>query len=186
LLLLGALGVAIGITAANPDQPNARMGLIAAAYAGGSLLVALFVGGLVSTRIGAIYDGATGFWEGALVWVVSVLLLGYLTASGVSSLVGGAFSMMGNASQAMGSMMQGGPTTGDAARAVDQAKSRLQDALSSGQIQQKAEALQQKAAQAKPAATRAAWVTFGGFVLSLAAAIGGAMAGRRRRPVPRG
>ena len=40
-------------------------------------------------------------------------------------------------------------------------------------------ALQQKAAEMKPAATRAAWITFGALVLSLAAAVIGAMAGRR-------
>jgi hypothetical protein len=50
------------------------------------------------------------------------------------------------------------------------------------QLMQKAKAsgaLQQKAEEMKPAATRAAWITFGALVLSLAAAVIGAMAGRR-------
>jgi hypothetical protein len=40
-------------------------------------------------------------------------------------------------------------------------------------------ALQQKAEEVKPQATRAAWMTFGALLLSLLAAVIGAMAGRR-------
>jgi hypothetical protein len=40
-------------------------------------------------------------------------------------------------------------------------------------------ALQQKAEEMKPQATRAAWITFGALLLSLLAAVLGAMAGRR-------
>jgi hypothetical protein len=52
---------------------------------------------------------------------------------------------------------------------VDQAKSRG--------------ALQQKAEELKPQASRAAWITLGALLLSLLAAVIGAMAGRRREPV---
>jgi Rieske Fe-S protein len=45
-------------------------------------------------------------------------------------------------------------------------------------------AIQQKAQQAQPAATRTAWITFGALVLSLLTAVLGAMAGRRTAPVP--
>ena len=40
-------------------------------------------------------------------------------------------------------------------------------------------ALQQKAEEMKPQATRAAWITFGALLLSLLTAVLGAMAGRR-------
>ena len=40
-------------------------------------------------------------------------------------------------------------------------------------------ALQQKAEEVKPQASRAAWITFGALLLSLLAAVLGAMAGRR-------
>src|SRR5690242_13874765 len=106
LLLLAALGVAVGITATDPAQTDAaKLGTGAGVWAGLSLLVALFIGGMVSTRIGAIFDGTTGFFEGALVWVVSVLLMAYLAGSGLSSLAGGAFSMVGGAQQAVGSVL---------------------------------------------------------------------------------
>ena len=50
------------------------------------------------------------------------------------------------------------------------------------EISQNLPALQQKVQEAKPQASRAAWVTFGALLLSLAAAVLGALAGRRRAP----
>jgi hypothetical protein len=41
-------------------------------------------------------------------------------------------------------------------------------------------ALEQKAEEVKPQATKAAWITFGALVLSLLAAVLGAMSGRRK------
>ena len=175
LLLLAALGVAVGITATDPAQTDpSKLGTGAGIWAGVSLLVALFVGGMVSTRIGAIFDGTTGFFEGALVWVVSVLLMGYLAASGVGSLAGGAFSMIGGAQQAVGSVLG----TTDPQAIKEQAQQKAQD------LKQSLPQLQQRAQEAKPTATKAAWITFVALLLSLAAAVIGAMAGRRRQPLP--
>jgi Sec-independent protein translocase protein TatA len=176
LLLLAALGVAVGITATDPAQTSAsRLGTGAGIWAGVSLLAALFVGGMVSTRIGAIFDGTTGFFEGALVWVVSVLLMAYLAASGVSSLAGGAFSMIGGAQQAVGSVLG----TTDPQEIKQQAQQKAEQMK-----QESLPQLQQKAQEAKPTATKAAWITFSALLLSLAAAVLGAMAGRRRQPLP--
>jgi len=164
LLLLAALGVAVGISAVDPTQTAiARVGTGAGIWAGVSLLIALFVGGFVATRIGATHDASTGFFAGFLVWVVSLLLVAYLAASGVSSLAGGAFSLMGGAQQV-----------------AEEVQQKAQD------IQQKMPELQQKAQEVKPQATRAAWATFGALILSLAAAVIGAAAGRRRYPSSRG
>jgi len=151
LLLLAALGVAVGITAVDPQ--STRLGTVgtgAGIWTGVSMLLALFVGGLVATRLGATFDKTTSFFEGFLVWVVSLLLVAYLAASGVSSLAGGTFGMIG-------------------AEAMDQAQADPR-------------AVQQMAQDVKPQAARAAWVTFGALLLSLGAAVGGAMAGRRRQP----
>jgi hypothetical protein len=227
LLLLTALGVAVGVSAAQPGETEAStLGTGAGIWAGVSLLLALFVGGMVSTRIGAISDGATGFFEGALVWVVSILLMVYFASSGVSMLAGGAFQMVGGATQAIGSVMQGGGASVEISGGVDQMIQRLKDPQTAQQIasatgmqqsevqatlsetaqrvennrnnpaQAAAEAkqglaqlmekakssgaLEQKAEELKPQATRAAWITFGALVLSLLAAVLGAMSGRRR------
>jgi hypothetical protein len=227
LLLMTALGLAIGISAAQPGETEASaLGTGAGIWAGVSLLVALFIGGMVSTRIGAIFDGTTGFFEGALVWVVSVLLMLYFASSGIGMLAGGAFRMVGGAAQALGSVVQtGGGGNVDMSGSVDQMIQRLKDpktaqqiAAATGmeqsevqaslsetaqrvennrnnptqaaaeakqgmaQLMQKAKAsgaLQQKAEEVKPQATKAAWITFGALLLSLLAAVLGAMAGRR-------
>jgi DNA-directed RNA polymerase specialized sigma subunit len=55
-----------------------------------------------------------------------------------------------------------------------------------GELMQKAKssgALEQKAEELKPAASRGAWIAFGGLLLSLAAAVIGAMVGRRKESV---
>jgi hypothetical protein len=222
LLLLTALGVAVGISAADPGSTElSTLGTGAGIWAAASLLLALFIGGFVSTRIGAVFDRTTGFFEGVLVWVVSLLLMGYLAASGVGSLAGGAFRLVGGATQAV---MQ---TTGspDVSGSVDQIIQRLKDPKTAQQIagatgmsqsevqsslsetaqrvennrnnptQAAAEAkqgmaqlyekakssgaLQQKAEEVKPQASKAAWITFGALLLSLLTAVFGAMAGRR-------
>src|SRR5688572_450213 len=85
LLLLTALGVAVGVTAVDPRTPDAEaMSTGAGIWAGASLLIALFLGGMVSTRVGAIFDRTTGVFQGALVWIVSVLMVAYLAASGIN------------------------------------------------------------------------------------------------------
>jgi hypothetical protein len=226
LLLLGALGVAVGISAAQPGETEAStLGLGAGIWAGLSLLAALFIGGMVSTRIGAISDRTTGFFEGVLVWVVSILMMVYFASSGVSMLAGGAFRLVGGATQAIGSVMQGGGGSVDVSGGVDQILQRLRDPATAEQIAsatgtpqsdvqatlnetaqrvesnrdnptqaagearkglaqliEKAKAsgaLEQKAQEVKPQATRAAWITFGALLLSLLAAVSGAMGGRR-------
>jgi hypothetical protein len=138
LLLMTALGVAVGISAAQPGGTDTgTLGAGAGIWAGVSLLVALFIGGWVSTRIGAIFDGTTGFFEGALVWVVSVLLMLCMAGTGLGMLFGGASKLVGGAAQALTSVLQSSQ------------------------------------------ATSAAWITFGALLLSLLAAVLGAMAGRR-------
>jgi hypothetical protein len=229
LFLLGALGVAIGISAADPGQTQAStLGAGAGIWAGVSLLVALFVGGMVSTRIGAITDGTTGFFEGALVWVVSILLMVYFASSGVTMIAGTATRLVGGATQAATTVMQGGGANVDMSGGVDQILQRLKDPKTAQQIasatgmeqsevqsslsetaqrveqnrneptkaaaeakagmselMQKAKssgALEQKAEEIQPQASRAAWITFGALLLSLLAAVIGAMSGRRNKP----
>ena len=95
LLLLAALGVAIGITAVDRQATQlGSLGIGAAIWTGASLLLALFLGGLVSSRLGATYDRTTSFFEGFLVWIVSLLLVAYLAASGMSWIAGDAFGIV--------------------------------------------------------------------------------------------
>jgi hypothetical protein len=120
LLLMTALGVAVGISAAQPSESDpGTLGTGAGIWGGVSLLLALFLGGWVSTRIGAIFDGTTGFFEGALVWVVSVLMMLYFASSGIGMLAGGAFKLVGGAAQALGAVVQSAASTPDVSGSVD-------------------------------------------------------------------
>ena len=151
LLLLAALGVAVGITAVDPQSTQlGKFGVGAAIWTGVSLLLALFLGGLVASRLGATYDRTTSFFEGFLVWIVSLLLVAYLAASGMAWMAGDTFSMMG--------------------ATPDLSMSAPPDVVES----------------IKPQAAKTAWITFGSLVLSLGAALVGAMAGRRRQPISTG
>jgi hypothetical protein len=233
LMLLAALGLAVGVTTAEPGQTDAQaLGAGAGIWAAASLLIALFVGGIVSTRTGGVSDRTTGFFEGLLVWVVSLLLLAYLAMSGIGAITGGAMKLLttagtvagvagaqsgrvdvssGDVSQIAGRLRDpqtaqkiasatGLPrsevqqTLGETAQKVEASKDDPKQAAEAArqgvaQLYDKAKssgALQQKVAEAQPAAQRGAWATFGALVISLLAAVIGAMIGRRRiMPAPR-
>jgi hypothetical protein len=107
-MLLAALGIAIGFSAVDPrDADPTAVGIGAGIWGGLQLLIALFIGGMVATRVGAITDRTTGFFEGMLVWVVSLILTAYLASSGIASVASGAFSLLGGATQTFGAVVQG-------------------------------------------------------------------------------
>ena len=95
LALLSALGMAIGASAfsAGSAQDTDKLMTGAGVWGAASLLLSLFIGGMVSTRIGAVFDRTTGFFEGALVWVMSLLLMIPLAGSGLGFMDGIRFEM---------------------------------------------------------------------------------------------
>ncbi|WP_116808636.1 hypothetical protein [Steroidobacter cummioxidans] len=223
LLVLTTLGVAVGVSAVNPGQTQAgTFGTGAAIWSGISLLIALFVGGMAATRLGMVFDRAAGAFEGALVWVLSMLVVLWLASSGVQLLASGISSLFGGIGQTVGASLSNmeNLSTGD----VQQILNRLNDpqtaqtiAAATGMSEQEVRAQlsdvsrrveavrdnpQQAAAQvrqgtaqlmdraraqlpamaerAQAGATKAAWITFVALIVSLAAAIAGAMLGRKR------
>jgi hypothetical protein len=228
-MLLAALGLAVGVTAVDPgDTDPTAIGVGAIAWGALQLLITLFVGGMVATRVGAIIDRTTGFFEGVLVWVVSLILMAYLAGSGIASVASGAFSLLGGATQTFNAAIQtqvgadsidvSGTIEEMAAQlrspelinrvasitglSVNETRDRLNEtamrveangnnpaqaaeearrgvaalfdrARASGALEAQAEAI-------KPEATSTAWLTFLALLLSLAAAVSGAMFGRSR------
>ena len=158
IILLTTLGVAVGISAVDQTEAS-KLGTGAGIWAGVSLLIALFVGGMVAARIGATTDSTTAFYSGFLVWVVAVVLMAYIAASGLSRMTGGAFDMFAS-TPAVQQLQQKAP-----------------------ELAQKA---QEKAPEVQPQATTAAGTTCGALLVSLVAAIIGAAAGRRRQPTSTG
>ena len=231
-MLLAALGVAIGVTAIDPRATDpAVIGIGAAIWGGLQLLLALFIGGMVATRVGAIIDRTTGFFEGVLLWVVSLILMAYLAGSGIAAVASGAFGLLGGATQTFGAVIQT-PETPVAAPSVDvvgtveemaeqlrspelvnriasltglsvnETRNTLNDTATRVEANrnnptQAAEetrrgiatlfdrargngALEAQAEEVQPRAASTAWLTFVALLLSLAAAVAGAMFGRSK------
>jgi hypothetical protein len=223
LLLLTTLGLAVGITAADPGDTDAgALGTGAAIWSGLALLIALFIGGMAATRLGMIFDRATGAFEGALVWVLSFVAILWLASSGVQLVASGISKVFSGVTQTIGSVAGGMDelSTGD----VDQILARLNDprtvstvASATGMSEQEVrtslndiaqrveaarnnpqqaatevrsgvERMMAQARQQLPAAAeriqegaaKTAWITLAAMLLSLIAAIAGAMVGRKR------
>ena len=76
---------------------------------------------MVATRVGAIIDRTTGFFEGVLVWVVSLILMALPRRQRHRSVASGAFSLLGGATQTFSAVVQGqgGAADIDVAGTVD-------------------------------------------------------------------
>jgi hypothetical protein len=129
LMLLSSLGIAIGISAVDPRNPDGgAIGTGAAIWTALTLLISLFVAGWASTRLSMLWEKTTAMFEGALVWVLSLLLILYLTASGIGFLASGAFGLVGQAAQAAGSTASGVLDSGGlSSGSVDEIQARLRD-----------------------------------------------------------
>jgi hypothetical protein len=130
-MLLTVLGLAIGISAANvgPDEDAnaAGLGIGAAIWSGLTLLIALFVGGMVATRTGMIYGKAAGIVEGMLIWVLFILTLVYMASSGIGMLSSGMFSALGGVTKGAASVVSNVDVDSLASGDVSQITARLND-----------------------------------------------------------
>ncbi len=169
LLFLTTLGLAVGISAADPGNTDAgTLGAGAAIWSGLALLIALFVGGMAATRLGMIYDRATGAFEGALVWVVSFVAILWLASSGVQLVASGISGVFSGVTQTEAGRDATGQAAADVQRNAEQLLSRAREQLPAA------------AERAQDSATKTAWITFAAMLISLLAAIAGAMTGRKR------
>jgi hypothetical protein len=130
-LLLTVLGLAIGISAADVtpgSDGNAKgLGFGAAVWSGVTLLIALFLGGLVATRTGMVYDRAVGMTEGVLVWVLSILALIYMAGSGIGMLSSGVFGALGGAVQGAAASVRNVDVSQLTSGDVNQVVARMKD-----------------------------------------------------------
>src|SRR4051812_14338865 len=129
LMLLSSLGLAIGISATDPRNPDGEaLGTGAAIWTGLSLLIALFIAGWASTRLSMLWERTTAMFEGVLVWVLSLILILYLTASGIGLVASGAFNLVGTTAKAVGSSVGSSMNLDDLSSGnVDEILGRLRD-----------------------------------------------------------
>jgi hypothetical protein len=89
ILLLAALGVAIGITTlgdprATTDYVEPGLGIGASIWGAITLFLACFLGGMVSTRVTDRPDRGGAFIHGTLVWTLVAVFLLWLVGQGIS------------------------------------------------------------------------------------------------------
>jgi hypothetical protein len=128
LMLLSSLGLAIGISATDPQDPNgAALGIGAGVWTAITLLVALFLAGWASTRLSMLWEKTTAMFEGVLVWVLSLILILYLTANGIGLVASGAFGLLGKTAEAVTSSVSSMDANALSSGNVDQILGRLRD-----------------------------------------------------------
>jgi ElaB/YqjD/DUF883 family membrane-anchored ribosome-binding protein len=136
LMLLSTLGLAIGISTADigPGQSeNAKaFGIGAGIWAGLSLLIALFVGGMIASRVSVVVDRTVATTHGALVWVLTMLGVLYLAGAGISLGMSGVLGVARGAGSAVTNAAGGltDLTSGD----VDQILARLNEPKTIGVV----------------------------------------------------
>jgi hypothetical protein len=130
-LLLTTFGLAIGVSAADIGQDaepgGSGLGIGAAIWSGLTLLVALFIGGMVATRTGMVHDRAAGMVEGALVWVLSILTIIYMAGSGIGMLAGSVSGVLGGLTQSAAAAVRNVDVTELSSGDVNQILARLND-----------------------------------------------------------
>src|ERR671923_216668 len=99
LLILGALGLAIGVTAlgdprAATSETASGLGIGAGVWAFVTMLLALFLGGMVSTKVTDRPDRPGALIHGVLVWDLFSLFTVWMIASGVSLGLSGLFGAL--------------------------------------------------------------------------------------------
>jgi hypothetical protein len=147
--LLMSLGVAIGLTVGDEVNPR-NFGVGAGVWGFISLLIALFAGGWVTTQVTVGESRTEAVLYGVVLWATTSVLLLWLTAHGVRA---GA----------------------DAARAMQTMVGGNQAAVYDDPLRMAEE--RQAATPRGRAGAEGAWWTFAGILLSMVAAIGGALVG---------
>jgi hypothetical protein len=103
-LLLYTLGLALGLSTVDPENPGSvrSSGLFTGIWSVLTPLIALFVGGWVASQAAGVLDRKSGSIHGLVMWGVTLLLGAVLTFTALGSIIGGLASAGKTAVQAGG------------------------------------------------------------------------------------
>lgn len=168
LMLLGLLGLAVGLTVVNAGTaaaqggPPQETGIASAIWGAVSAILAFLLGGYVAGRTAAVFSRGWGALNGALVFLLAVPIMLWLTGQGLGFVLG---------------------TLGDLAGALNLNPSQVASSAqaATGQAQQAGQQVDPiEVARTAATARNAAWATLAGLLLGLgASALGGALGTRR-------
>lgn len=142
-LLLSLLGVAVGLTAVDPQaaEPVGSVPLATGIWTGISMLVGAFVGGYVAGRMSGLARSVDGMLHGFVSWGATTLLYSVLMVSAAGAILGGTFKILSQGIQGTAQAGSGGNIMDQLAGAIAgngqgtvnaQTLSALQQAMSAG------------------------------------------------------
>jgi len=95
LIVLSALGVAVGVSAIDPNENAAGVSTEAAIWGIASAVVAFFLGGFVAAKAAGVGGTPEGTFNGVMVGVTAIALTVILVGFGVGNLLGAAAANLG-------------------------------------------------------------------------------------------
>jgi len=95
LIVLSALGVAVGVSAVDPNENAAGVSTEAAIWGIASGVLAFFLGGFVAAKAAAVGGTPEGTFNGLMVGVTAIALTVILVGFGVGNLLGAAATNLG-------------------------------------------------------------------------------------------
>lgn len=125
-LLLSLLGVAIGLTAIEPQaaEPVGSVPLATGIWTGISMLVGAFVGGYVAGHMSGLSRASDGMLHGFVSWGATTLLYTVLTVSALGAVLGGTFRALSDGMQTTSQAVSGNASAGNA-NVMDQLASAI-------------------------------------------------------------
>lgn len=131
LFLLSLLGVGVGLATVDPapggdGTPGAgTFSIVGAIWGIITFLVALFAGGWIAGRLAGDPKKLDGLLHGVVAWALATLVVMWLTATAVSSIIGGAFSLAGNVASATAGGVQAAASGGSGQAIMDAAQQQI-------------------------------------------------------------
>lgn len=179
--LLSLLGAAVGLSVSDSIRSE-NLGTGAAIWAVVSMLISLFLGGVVTSQCTAGENQLEAFLYGVILWGVMFASLVWLMATGVRM---GFNAMLGAANVA--ALSRTDLSTDELERRATRAGLTPEQVARLKAATPAPEDVRALASdpQTQAVATRAAWWAFGGTLLSMLAAIGGSLAGSGPSPILR-
>jgi hypothetical protein len=129
-LLMSILGIAIGASVLDPNNAGEDAGTWAAVWSAISAIVAFLVGGWVAAKTSAVGGSFGGLMNGFLVGAAGLLLVVYLTATGLGNLFGTLSSNAGDIINVAEQVAQEeGVTPEEAEQQAEEAAQEAQEAV---------------------------------------------------------
>ncbi len=175
LAVLAVLGLAIGLSSYDANDPLGAFGIGAGIWGAISAIIAFALGGYMAGGTARVRGNDSGMLNGALVWIVAIPLMLFLLSSGLGALLGTATNLAGAATTAAGAAA-GAAADDPAVQATAQAAA---GAAAGAAQDAAAQVTPQDAENVANNAGRGAWGTLLWLGLGAAAAVGGGYLGSR-------